>query len=101
MSQIACPWRSSGMSTRRASAAGFIAACGSDNGGSGGGGNGGGGEAKSLNFYNWTDYIADTTIPNFEEQTGIKVTYDNYASNDELFAKVSGGGANYDIIVPT
>jgi spermidine/putrescine transport system substrate-binding protein len=85
-----------------ASAAGFIAACGSDNGGSGGGGdNGGGGEAKSLNFYNWTDYIAETTIPNFEEQTGIKVTYDNYASNDELFAKVSGGGANYDIVVPT
>jgi spermidine/putrescine transport system substrate-binding protein len=80
-----------------ASAAGFIAACGSDGGGSGGGGE----EAKQLNFYNWTDYIADETIPTFEERTGIKVTYDNYASNDELFAKVSTGGTNYDIIVPT
>src|SRR5262245_19024904 len=86
------------------SAAGFAAAaCGSDNSGSGsgGGGDNGGSEAKSLNFYNWTDYIAKTTLPNFQEQTGIKVTYDNYASNDELFATVSGGGANYDIIVPT
>jgi spermidine/putrescine transport system substrate-binding protein len=80
-----------------ASAAGFIAACGSDSGGSGGSGE----EAKQLNFYNWTDYIAEETIPTFEERTGIKVTYDNYASNDELFAKVSTGGTNYDIIVPT
>src|SRR5262245_51946421 len=78
-----------------ASAAGFIAAsCGSDSGGGGSSGGGGGSEAKKLNFYNWTDYIADSTIPNFQEQTGIKVTYDNYASNDELYAKISGGGAN-------
>ena len=46
-------------------------------------------EAKVLNFYNWTDYIADDTIPNFQKETGIKVTYDNYSSNDELFAKMS------------
>ena len=48
-------------------------------------------EAKTLNFYNWTDYIADDTIPNFQKETGIKVTYDNYSSNDELFAKLSAG----------
>ena len=46
---------------------------------------------KTLNFYNWTDYIADDTIPNFQKETGIKVTYDNYSSNDELFAKMSAG----------
>ena len=45
-------------------------------------------EPKALNFYNWTDYIDDKTIPNFQKQTGIKVVYDNYSSNDELFAKL-------------
>ena len=58
-------------------------------------------EAKTLNFYNWTDYIADDTIPNFQKETGIKVTYDNYSSNDELFAKMTAGSTGYDIIVPT
>ena len=58
-------------------------------------------EAKVLNFYNWTDYIADDTIPNFQKETGIKVVYDNYSSNDELFAKVRTGGTGFDIIVPT
>jgi spermidine/putrescine transport system substrate-binding protein len=87
-----------------ASAAGFMAACGSSS-------NSGSGsttpstskkaEPKTLNFYNWTDYIADSTIPNFQKQTGIKVTYDNYSSNDELFAKMSAGSTGYDIIVPT
>jgi spermidine/putrescine-binding protein len=58
-------------------------------------------EAKQLNFYNWTDYIANDTIPNFQKETGIKVTYDNYSSNDELFAKMTQGATGYDIIVPT
>jgi len=91
-----------------ASAAGFVAACGS----SSKSGTGGSAsttpptfsakpEAKTLNFYNWTDYIAVDTIPNFQKQTGIKVTYDNYSSNDELFAKLSAGSTGYDIIVPT
>jgi len=45
-------------------------------------------EAKALNFYNWTEYIDKKhTIPNFEKRTGIKVTYDNYSSNDDLFAR--------------
>jgi spermidine/putrescine transport system substrate-binding protein len=92
-----------------ASAAGFAAACGSS--GSKSGKKSGGSttpptfanktEAKVLNFYNWTDYIADDTIPNFQKETGIKVTYDNYSSNDELFAKLSAGSTGYDIIVPT
>jgi spermidine/putrescine transport system substrate-binding protein len=86
-----------------ASAAGFaLAACGSDDDDSpsGSGGNDAP-EPKSLNFYNWTDYIAEDTIPGFEQQSGIKVTYDNYSSNDELLAKMQAGGSGYDIIVPT
>jgi len=85
-----------------ASAAGFIAACGSSSKStSSSGGTTPPSGAKKLNFYNWTDYIADDTIPNFEKQTGIKVTYDNYSSNDELFAKMRTGNTGYDIIVPT
>ena len=38
-------------------------------------------EPKLLNIYNWSDYIADDTIRNFEKETGIKVTYDNYDNN--------------------
>ena len=58
-------------------------------------------EPKSLNFYNWTDYIAADTIPNFQKETGIKVTYDNYSSNDELFAKLRTGANGFDLVVPT
>jgi spermidine/putrescine transport system substrate-binding protein len=56
---------------------------------------------KVLNFANWTDYIADDTIPGFTAQTGIAVTYDNYTSNDELAAKLAGGQAGYDLVVPS
>ena len=48
---------------------------------SGGGGGGGGPEEKVLNFYNWAEYVAESTIPDFEKQTGIKVTQDNFSSN--------------------
>ncbi len=87
-----------------ASAAGFMAACGSSSKSGAGGSTSPTtvkAEAKTLNFYNWTDYIADDTIPNFQKETGIKVTYDNYSSNDELFAKMRTGGSGFDIIVPT
>jgi spermidine/putrescine transport system substrate-binding protein len=86
-----------------ASAAGFMAACGgsSSKSSSSGPPTTAKPEAKQLNFYNWTDYIADDTIPNFQKRTGIHVTYDNYSSNDELFAKMTVGNTGYDIIVPT
>ncbi len=88
-----------------ASAAGFIAACGGSSSKSSGSPgttvNAKKAEPKLLNFYNWTDYIAPDTIPNFQKETGIKVTYDNYSSNDELFAKLTAGTTGYDIIVPT
>ncbi|SDM94218.1 polyamine ABC transporter substrate-binding protein [Allokutzneria albata] len=54
-----------------------------------------------LNFYNWTDYIAPDTISSFQAATGIKVTYDNFSSNDEMEAKIASGGAGYDLVVPS
>jgi len=58
-------------------------------------------EDKVLNIYNWSDYIAEDTIRNFEEETGIKVRYDNFDSNEILHAKLVAGGSGYDIVVPS
>ena len=58
------------------------------------------GESKVLNIFNWSDYIADDTIKNFEKETGIKVRYDNYDSNETLHARLVAGKTGYDIVVP-
>jgi len=57
--------------------------------------------AKEVNVYNWSDYIAEDTIPNFEKQTGIKVTYDVFDSNEVVETKLLAGSSGYDIVVPT
>jgi putrescine transport system substrate-binding protein len=58
-------------------------------------------EEKVLNVYNWNDYIAKDTIANFEKETGIKVRYDLYDSNETLQAKLLTGKAGYDVVVPS
>ena len=58
-------------------------------------------EEKVLNIYNWSDYIASDTVRNFERETGIKVRYDVYDSNEVLNAKLSAGNTGYDIVVPS
>ena len=60
-----------------------------------------GGEDKVLNIYNWSDYIAEDTIANFEKETGIKVRYDVFDSNEVLEAKLLAGNTGYDIVVPS
>ncbi|MBN9410119.1 MAG: polyamine ABC transporter substrate-binding protein [Burkholderiales bacterium] len=57
-------------------------------------------EEKVLNIYNWGDYIAEDTIRNFEKETGIKVRYDLFDSNEALHAKLVAGMSGYDIVVP-
>jgi len=59
------------------------------------------GEEPRLNVYNWSDYIAPDTISKFEAETGIKVTYDVYDSNEVLEAKLLSGRSGYDIVVPS
>ncbi len=54
-----------------------------------------------LNIYNWSDYIAEDTIANFEKATGIKVRYDVFDSNEVLEAKLLAGNTGYDIVVPS
>jgi putrescine transport system substrate-binding protein len=54
-----------------------------------------------LNIYNWSDYLAEDTIPNFEKETGIKVRYDIFDSNEILHAKLMAKNTGYDIVVPS
>jgi putrescine transport system substrate-binding protein len=58
-------------------------------------------EEKVLNIYNWSDYIAEDTIQNFEKETGIKVRYDTFDNNEILHAKLVAGKTGYDIVVPS
>lgn len=55
----------------------------------------------TVNVYNWSDYIAEDTIANFEKETGIKVTYDVFDSNEVLEAKLLSGSSGFDIVVPS
>ncbi|SBV36315.1 putrescine transporter subunit: periplasmic-binding component of ABC superfamily [uncultured Stenotrophomonas sp.] len=79
-------------------AASLLAACGGKQDGATGAE---GGEAKVLNVYNYSDYIAEDTIPGFEQATGIKVTYDVFDSDEMVETKLLTGDSGYDIVVPT
>jgi putrescine transport system substrate-binding protein len=58
-------------------------------------------EEGVLNVYNWSDYIAEDTVPNFEKQSGIKVTYDVFDSNDVLETRLLAGNSGFDLVVPS
>jgi putrescine transport system substrate-binding protein len=59
------------------------------------------GESKVLNVLNWADYIGPDTIKAFEKETGIKVRYDTFESNETLHARLVAGRTGYDIVVPS
>ena len=54
-----------------------------------------------LNIFNWDTYVAPDTISGFEAASGLRVRYDLFASNDELFAKLRAGNPGYDVIFPS
>src|SRR3990167_2178407 len=57
---------------------------------------------KVVNLYIWNDYIPDSVIAEFQQETGIKVNYCTYDSNETLYAKLkSNSHAGYDVIVPS
>lgn len=58
-------------------------------------------EEKVLHVYNWSDYIAEDTLDKFTKETGIKVVYDVFDSNDVVEAKLLAGNTGYDIVVPS
>jgi spermidine/putrescine-binding protein len=93
----------------------YLAACGGTSGTSGGGGGGASTKAAAkeasalagkpiegqLLMSNWVDYVDPKDLKSFRKELGPKVTLEGYGSNDELIAKLSAGGSNYDVIVPS
>src|SRR5476651_1178548 len=56
---------------------------------------------RVVNVYNWSDYIESSVLTDFTAQTGIKVRYDTFDSNDTLETKLLAGKSGYDVVVPT
>jgi putrescine transport system substrate-binding protein len=56
--------------------------------------------SNTVNVYNWSDYIGETTLADFTKATGIETRYDVYDSNDVLEAKLLAGVSGYDLVVP-
>ena len=58
-------------------------------------------EEPVLNIYNWSEYIGENTVRQFEKETGIKVRYDNFDSNEVLLVKMVAGRSGYDVVMPS
>ncbi|MDH1106390.1 polyamine ABC transporter substrate-binding protein [Pseudomonas otitidis] len=58
-------------------------------------------EERVVRVYNWSDYIAPGTLENFQKETGIRVVYDVFDSNETLDGKLATGHSGYDVVVPT
>jgi putrescine transport system substrate-binding protein len=56
---------------------------------------------RVVNFFNWSDYIEPSVLTDFTAQTGIRVQYDTFDSNDILETKLLAGKSGYDVVVPT
>ncbi len=66
------------------------------------GSKGGAGEKGELNIFVWTEYVSDSAIKAFEEQSGIKVNVSTYSSNEDMLAKLkSESEGTYDVILPS
>ncbi len=57
--------------------------------------------ADEVRVYNWSDYIDEELLTKFEEETGIKLIYDVFDSNEVLETKMLAGGSGYDVVVPS
>lgn len=58
-------------------------------------------EGQQLNVYNWSTYVAENTISDFEALCGVTVVYDTYPTDDDMLARLRQGNPGYDIVVPT
>jgi putrescine transport system substrate-binding protein len=58
-------------------------------------------QERTVNVYNWSDYIDPKVLENFTKETGIKVTYDTYDNNEIVETKLLAGKSGYDIVVPS
>jgi spermidine/putrescine transport system substrate-binding protein len=58
-------------------------------------------EEKKLNIFSWAEYIPQSVLDGFTKETGIQISVENYASNEELIGKLLAGGGKYDLIQPS
>jgi putrescine transport system substrate-binding protein len=58
-------------------------------------------QGRSVNIYNWSDYLEPTVVESFTKETGIKVKYDTFDANETLETKLLAGKSGYDVVVPT
>src|ERR1700757_351983 len=58
-------------------------------------------EERTVNFYNWSNYIARGVLEDFTKETGIKVVYDTFDGNETLETRLLAGKSGYDVVVPT
>ncbi|HYH03360.1 MAG TPA: spermidine/putrescine ABC transporter substrate-binding protein, partial [Bacillota bacterium] len=54
-----------------------------------------------LNVYNWGDYIDESVLKDFEKEYKIKVNYDTFTTNEDMYVKLKAGGSNYDVVIPS
>src|SRR4030081_1275402 len=58
-------------------------------------------EERTVNFYNWSNYMAPGVLEDFTRETGIKVVYDTFDANETLETRLLAGKSGYDVVVPT
>lgn len=58
-------------------------------------------DGQTLSFYNWGEYIDPEVIEEFEAETGIKVIYENFEQNEDMYTKIKDGGSTYDLVIPS
>src|SRR5215207_11636948 len=57
-------------------------------------------QERTVNFYNWSNYIAPGVLEDFTRETGIKVVYDTFDANETLETRLLAGQSGYDLVVP-
>ncbi len=60
-----------------------------------------GGNKPTLYVYNWGDYIDEDIISLFEKENDVRVVYDTFSTNEDMYVKVTSGGSNYDVLFPS
>lgn len=58
-------------------------------------------KSTEVNLYAWSEYVPQALLDGFTQETGIKINYDTYSSNEELLAKLQAGASGYDVIIPS
>jgi spermidine/putrescine transport system substrate-binding protein len=59
------------------------------------------GKRPEVNVYNWGEYIDESVLSDFEKETGIKVNYATFTSNESMYAVLKNGGSDYDVVIPS